>query len=121
MMKWINESNVQFNRGNYESIIAKFDNSLKWFNVDSIASTSTAKSLIRKLAQAYNAKVITIKHLFDENGNPTEKREDVVDFYRAYDEKEDRSYYVFRYEIPVKEGSERKFRYFEESELFAEQ
>ena len=117
-MKWINESNVKFNRGNYERIIAKFDNSLKWFELDAMTTTSGARWCFRRLAQEYDAKIITIKHLFDEDGNATEKREDVVGFYKTYDEKEDREYYVFRYETTTKESCERTFRYFQESELF---
>lgn len=113
-INWINESNVQFNIGNYEPCIFKFDNSKVWFNSNAICTTQSIKSMARRMAQHYNAKEITIKYLWNEN-ETTEPRENVVDFLDDYWGEE----YKFRIELPVKEGEKRQFRYFEESEIFA--
>lgn len=113
-LKWINESNVQFNRGNYEPCIFKFDNSKVWFNSTEICSTQSIKSMARKMAQHYNAKEIIIKYLWIDDKHTSEQRENVVDFIDDwYGEN-----YKFRIELTVKEGEKRQFRYFEKSEIF---
>lgn len=111
-MKWINESNVQFDRGNHEPCIFKFDNSKMWFMFDALCSTQTVRAEARKLGQAYGAKEITIKHLW-EGYKTTEPRENVVNFSR-YAEK-----YHFYIPLPVQDGERRKFKDFDDSELFA--
>jgi hypothetical protein len=110
-MKWINESNVEFNCGNHALCIFKFDNSRVWFMFDALCSTQTVRTEARKLGQAYGAKEVTIKYLWD-GGKGTEPRENVVDFY-CYAGK-----YYFR--IPLlAQGWERcEFKNFEDSELF---
>lgn len=110
-MKWINESNVQFNRGNHEPCIFKFDNSKMWFMFDALCSTQTVRTEARKLGQAYGAKEITIKHLCGSDGY-TEPREKVVNFFR-YGEK-----YDFYISLPVQEGERYKSVNFDDSELF---
>lgn len=110
-MKWINESNVEFNRGNYEPCIFKFDNSKVWFEPDAICTTQSVRALARKLGQAYGVKEVTIKYLWD-GDKATEPRENVVDFY-SYCGK-----YYFRIPLPVQEGERREFKKFEDSELF---
>lgn len=111
-MKWINESNVQFNRGNYEPCIFKFDNSKVWFMFDAICSTQTVRTEARKLGQAYGAKEVTIKYLFDGNKN-TEARAVVVNFFRHTGK------YRFYIPLPVQNGKPREFKDFSDSELFA--
>lgn len=113
-IKWINEGNVLFNRGNYEPCIFKFDNSKVWFNSNAICTTQSIKSMARRMAQHYNAKKITIKYLWIDDKHTSEPRENVVDFIDDYYGEN----YKFRIELPVKEGEKRQFRYFEESEIF---
>lgn len=113
-LKWINESNVQFNRGNYEPCIFKFDNSKMWFNSTAICTTQSIKSMARKMAQHYNAKEIIIKYLWIDDKHTSELRKNVVDFIDDYYGEN----YKFRIELPVKEGEKRQFRYFEKSEIF---
>lgn len=108
-MKWINESNVQFNRGNYEPCIFKFDNSKMWFMFDAFCSTQTVRSEARKLGQAYGAKEITIKHLWDDC-KTTEPREKVVNFSRYIE--------TFRFYIPAMEKCGERRKFFDASELF---
>ncbi len=110
-MKWINESNVQFNRGNCEPCIFKFDNSEMWFMFDALCSTQTVRTEARKLGQVYGAKEITIKHLWDDC-KTTEPREKVVNFSR-YEGK-----YHFYIPVTAKNGERRKFKDFDDSELF---
>lgn len=108
-MKWINESNVQFNRGNHEPCIFKFDNSKMWFMFDALCSTQTVRSEARKLGQAYGAKEITIKHLWD-GCKTAEPRGNVVNFYRYIE--------TFRFYIPVMEKCGERRKFFDASELF---
>jgi hypothetical protein len=115
-IKWINESNVRLNRGNYEPCIFKFDNSKVWFNSISICTTQSIKSIAKKMARHYNAKEVTIKYLWIDDKHTSEPRENVVDFIDDYYGEN----YKFRIELPVKEGEKRQFRYFEESEIFCE-
>lgn len=110
-MKWINESNVEFERGNYRECIFKFDNSKVWFRSNAYCTAQGIRALARKLGQAYGAKEITIKYLW--NGDkPTEPRENVVDFYSYAGE------YYFQIPLPVQEWERREFKEFEDSELF---
>lgn len=110
-MKWINESNVQFDRGNHEPCIFKFDNSKMWFMFDAVCSTQTVRTEARKLGQVYGAKEITIKYLWD-GYKMTESREKFVNFSR-YDGK-----YNFYIPMPVQVGEMREFKNFDDSELF---
>lgn len=111
-MKWINQSNVQFYRSNYEPYIFKFDNSKVWFTVGAICSTQTVRSYAREMGKHYNAKSVTIKYLFDENGKSTESRNDVVDV-DDYNGK-----YRFSIELPVNDGEKIQSRYYDENEIF---
>lgn len=76
------------------------------------AAPHTVRTEARKLGQAYGAKEITIKHLW-EGYKITESRENVVNFSR-YDGK-----YNFYIPLTVKNGERRKFKDFDDSELFA--
>lgn len=110
-MKWINESNVQFDRGNHEPCIFKFDNSKVWFKPNANCTTQGIRALARRLGQAYGSKEITIKYLWD-GDKTTEPRENVVDFY-CYAGK-----YYFCILLPAQEGERCKFKDFEDSEFF---
>ena len=111
-IKWVVQD-VSFNRGNFEDVIAKFDNSRKWFRVGAVCSTQTAKSDFRKLAQDYGAETVEIKHLWGPDEEPTEDRMNVVDFKKISDG------YFFYIEKAVPEGAKREFIEFEPNELFA--
>ena len=108
-MKWINESNVEFDRGNHEPCIFKFDNSKVWFMFDALCSTQTVRTEARKLGRAYGAKEITIKHLW-EGYKTTEPRENVVNFSRYIE--------TFCFYIPVIEKCGKRRKFFDASELF---
>ena len=103
-MKWINQSNVQFYRGNYEPCIFKFDNSKVWFSLGAICTTQTVRYFAREMGKHYNAKYVTMKYLFDANGKSTENRNDVVDV------DDYNGQYHYRIELPVKGGEKRQFK-----------
>lgn len=110
-MKWINESNVVFDRANGAPCIFKFDNSRVWFMFDAMCNTQTMRTEARKLGQAYGAKEVRIKYLWDGKNN-TEPRANIVDFFRYAGE------YSFYIPLPVQNGKPREFKKFEDSELF---
>ena len=110
-IKWI-APDVSFSRGNFEDVIAKFNNSRKWFRVGAVCSTQTAKSDFRKLAQDFGAESVEIKPLWGVDEEPTEDRMNVVDFRQLSNG------YFFYIEKAVPEGATREFIEFEPSELF---
>lgn len=73
-------------------------------------TTQAFKASIRKLAQAYGVKSVTIKPFYDDNDIQTETQ--LVDYVNLS------SGYKFRNELAVKEGERRQFKYYEESEIF---
>lgn len=111
-LKWITNG-VSFNRGNYEELIAKFDNSKKWLKLGAYTTTSGFKSSIRNLAEAYGASVVEIKALWDEDEKPTEDRENVVNYGKLSEG------YWFYIEKWVPEGAKREFIEFAPEEIFA--
>lgn len=108
-IKW-NCKDVNFSRGNYTPLVAKFNNSRVWLNVPVIMTTQAFRSSIRRLAQAYGAKTVTVKPFYDDNDIQTETQ--VVDFISLSNG------YKFRNELAVKEGERRQFKLYEESEIF---
>ena len=106
---------VSFRRGNFETIIARFDNCKKWFRDGSVCSTQTAKSSFRRLAQRYGATRVEVKYLFGRDEEPTEDRTSVIDFKWLPGSEE----WWFYIEKPVPEGSRRQFHEFRPEELFA--
>lgn len=108
-MKWIT-NDVTFVRGNLIPCIAKFDNSEYWFSYDAVCSTSTFKQEVRKLAKEYGANEIEIKHLHNSEGKQVETN--VIDFFKSD------SGYVFRTEMPVKNGEKREFVRYTAEQLF---
>ena len=109
--KWITNG-VSFNRGNYEDLIAKFDNSRKWLKVGAYCTTSSFKSSIRNLAEVFGASVIEIKPLWDENEQPTEDRTNVVNYRKLSDG------YWFYIPKQVPEGAKQEFIEFTPEEIF---
>lgn len=111
-IKWI-APDVSFSRGNYESVIAKFDNCKKWLHVGAVCSTQSAKTSFRKLAQEFGAETVEIKPLWGLDEKPTENRMNVVNFRKLSDS------YWFYIEKAVPEGAKREFIEFKPAELFA--
>ena len=109
-IRWIT-NDVSFNRGNWEILIAKFDNSRKWLMPSALCTAANFKAEIRQLAQDFGAKVVEVKKLY-ENENPVEKRQDVVDFLKLS------SGYIFRIEKRVPDGAKREFTEFTPDEIF---
>lgn len=99
-MKWIN-NDVTFSRGNHRPIIAKLDNARCWLSYHACTTASGFKNIIRQLAQEYGAKSIEVKYLYDDDGRPTETN--IVTFL------ERDSNYIFRNEVAVKEGQQRRY------------
>ena len=110
-IKWVINDGISFNRGNWDMLIAKFDNSKKWLMPSALCTASTFRAEIRQLAQDFGAKVVEVKKLFQE-GKPVEKRQDVVDFLKLS------SGYIFRIEKSVPEGARREFIEFTPDEIF---
>ena len=111
-MKWITNG-VSFRRGNWETLIAKFDNSKMWLAVGACCTADTFKASIRRLAQSYGASTVEVKPLWDENDRPTEPRENVVSFKLLSEG------YWFYIPKAVPEGAKREFIEFAPEEIFA--
>lgn len=111
-MKWITNG-VNFLRGNWEPIIARFDNSKMWLMDGCCCTADTFKASIRKLAQEYGASTVEVKPLLNEKDQPTEDRSNVVNFKRL-----SKGYWFY---IPkaVPEGAKREFIEFSKEEVFA--
>lgn len=115
-MKWHNPENITFNRGNYDRVIFKFDNSKVWLIPDCIMTTQSLKCEIRKLGKMFNSKEVTIKHLFKEEDNKyvaTEHRDNVIDFYIYQD------ICTFRTELPCVEGEKIQYKVYAKEDVFA--
>ena len=108
-MKW-NINDVTFNRSNYRPVIARFNNSKCWLTVGAMTTTSSARSSIRHLAQAYGASTIELKYFYDEDDNQTEQN--VVDFLKLFD------CYIFRNELVVPAGTQRQFKEYTPDQIF---
>ena len=112
-IKWITNG-VSFRRGNYETLIAKFDNSKTWLGLGAYCTTQTFKEEIRHLAQDFGAKVIELKPGFykDDNGLYYRTEKDVINF--LYSNKRA----SFAVDLPVPEGARRKIRQYAPEEIF---
>lgn len=108
-MKW-NTNDVNFNRGNYRPVIAKFDNSKCWLRIPAMTTTSSARSTFRKLGEYYNSEFVEVKYFYNDNDERTESN--VVDFLNIC------SRYIFRNELDVESGCQRQFKKYEESDIF---
>ena len=110
--KWITNG-VSFARGNHQPLIAKFDNSKMWLDLAACCTTQTFKDRIKSLAEAYGAKVIEVKPMWNEKEELTVDAEELVKFRKL-----STGYRFFR-EKEVPEGATREFIEFEECEVFA--
>ena len=81
-MKWINNEGIKFLRGDYEGLIAKFDDVPQWFCMRALATQQTQKSAFKLLGEYFQAEKCEVKHMGDEDGNCVE--EGVVIFEKMY-------------------------------------
>lgn len=70
-LKWF-DKDVKYFPGNYEMLIAKFNNSVYWLRFVKIITVITFKKMIRDLGRKYNAKSVMIKPMYNEEGKLTE-------------------------------------------------
>lgn len=108
-IKWITNG-VSFRRGNYEPLIARFDNTRCWLSYNACTTASGFRAVIRKLADEYGAKMVEIKYLYDEDDNVTE--DDIKGFLDLPGR------FVFRNELKVPSGTERKFIDYNLADIF---
>lgn len=111
-IKWIT-NDVSFRRGNWETLIARFDNSKKWLMNGSCCTADTFKASIRRLAQEFGASVVEVKYLWNQDEKPTEDRTNVVNYKKLS------SGYWFYIPKWVPEGAKREFIEFAPEEIFA--
>lgn len=103
-MKWVNPDNIEFTRGNHSRLMVKFDNSNVWLEPDFCCTANTFKTFARKLGNIYGSKVAEVR-LFEPVCNPVEAFEYNGEF-------------TFRQEMQVPDGERRKFKYYDESEIW---
>lgn len=109
MMKWI-KNGIRFERGNYEPLIVKFDNSKVWLKIDACCTQQSARKEFRELGEAYGAKTIEVQKMYNDDG--VVSHEDIVCFLDLGDK------YIFRNELEVPEGVKREFIRYSEDEIF---
>ncbi len=114
-LKWT-MNGVTFNRSNYRSVIARFDNTTCWLSLAASTTTCGFRASIRELATTYGAKTVELKYFYDDDDNQTETN--VVDFIKLYSEELDKSYYIFRNELKVPSGTPRRFVNYSEKQIF---
>lgn len=105
-LKW-NEDKASNYRGNFTPMLFKFDNSPHIFGFDAYMSYKTFKPLVRKMAQQFGAKEVTV---FEDNGTATM----TVNAWLT----EEGETFRFKRELPVAEGERRQFKFFSKSEVF---
>lgn len=108
-IKWT-LNNISFNRCNYRPVIAHFNNSIHWFRIPAMTTTSSARAIFRELANTYGATSVELKYFYDDVDQPTET--DVVDFLKLS------AGYKFRNELQVPDGTRRQFVEYLEKEVF---
>ncbi len=113
-IKW-NTNDISFKRGNFEPLIAKLDNCKVWLGLRAVASASTFKAEVRKLAQTYGATEVEIKKEYREDATGTfhHTEKDVVGFIQ----KSNGDFY-FAVDIPVPESAKRNIQAIPPSEIF---
>lgn len=71
-MKWI-KNGVEFRRGDYFCLIAKYDTRPEWFTVRAMATQQTQKHNFKALGEYLGASVIEVKEAYDEDDKLVEK------------------------------------------------
>lgn len=105
-MKWNIDKDISFKRGVYMGLMCQFDNSGYWFTYAASMTTSSYKTVFRKLGQYVRASKISVKP-FDEKLKP-------IDILQIDGQ------WIFRNELDVAEGEKRRFIKYKENELFPE-
>lgn len=82
-MKWI-KNGIEFKRGDYVCLIAKYDTRPEWFAVRATATQQTQKSNFKDLGEYLNAGVVEVKEAYDDDENPVEKNVLLFDNKKAY-------------------------------------
>lgn len=111
-MKWITNG-IKFNRGCYNCLIAKFDNSKMWLTLDAACTVQTAKASFKRLGEHFGAKCCEVQKMYNVSGTLIRKDTDIVSYYINSDDE-----YVFRRELEVPEGALRQFEVFSADEVF---
>lgn len=78
-MKWI-KNGVTFNRGNYECLIAKFDDTPVWFTPRAMQTQQSMKSNFKRLGEMFEASKCEVKPMYNEADEWTEENIVVFDF-----------------------------------------
>lgn len=93
-MKW-NHNGITYRRGCYEALIAQFDEKGPWYCSIPMATQRTMRSCFKELGEYLGAESVEVKHLWEEDGTPTEK--ETRDFMQRYD-----GTYIFK-DCPVEQ------------------
>lgn len=78
-MKWINNG-VTYKRGNYECLIAKFDDAPVWFTPRATQTQQTQKSNFKRLGELLDANKCEVKPMYNDSDEWTEENIVVFDF-----------------------------------------
>ena len=113
-IKW-NTHDVSFRRGNYQDLIVKLNNCKVWLGYRAVCSTSTFKTQVRRLAQAYGATEVEIKDAWmeTEEGKYVSSEKRVIGWLNLGNGE-----FIFSYDLPVPEGSKRIINYVRPEEIF---
>lgn len=78
-MKWI-KNGIEFKRGNYEVLIAKFDDTPVWFTLRAMATQQSQKGRFKQLGEMFEASRCEVKLMYNDADEWTEENIVVVDF-----------------------------------------
>lgn len=78
-MKWINNG-VRYERGNYECLIAKFDDLDMWFTLRAQATQQAQKNRFKQLGQLFEAVKCEVLPMYSEDNEWTKNHIVVFDF-----------------------------------------
>lgn len=113
-MRWKKE-NISTNRGNFEPVIAKFDNSRYWLRIGEMCSTQEALRFFRMIGHAFGAASVEVKYLFGKNDWFSERAKNIVDISLKGSPKDIR----FRQELPVDFLDPKQFKELTPAEVFS--
>lgn len=82
-MKWI-KNGIEFKRGDYFCLIAKYDTRPEWFALRAMATQQTQKQRFKELGEYLKANVVEVKEAYDEEETLTEKNIILFDNMAAY-------------------------------------
>lgn len=82
-MKW-NNNGIKYERGNYECLIARYNDTGYWVCVRADATQQTQKSNFKDLGEFLSASKCEVKHLYDVDDELTETNIILIDNLKAY-------------------------------------